>query len=132
VSEETDFILEDVGGVRTRRRHCINPRCGRTFKVKDGEEDFETCCHKCWKLLPPSLVRRYRELRRRDRKIGRLFARQRRLDPTAKPGAMSLRMAIVADQFERATVANWQAIRNYFRPTDRPEGLDSFLEEIGL
>jgi hypothetical protein len=117
-----------------RRLHCCNPRCSRTSKAgPDDGPNAEICCSKCWKLLPRSLVARYRALKRRDKKVGRLFARERRLAPeAAAAGIVSHRMQVVGEQMDRAFDANWHAIRTFFRPIEKPDGLDAFLEEVGL
>jgi hypothetical protein len=84
-------------------------------------------------VLPLRLTRRYSQLRRRARKIDRLFGRERRhmgSDPAA--GAFTPQMVTVDWQLERHFAANWLEICNFFRPVEKPAGLDTFLEEMGL
>jgi len=109
---------------------CVNPRCRRTFKREPGDaDDSETCCGKCWRLLPAALTRRYKQLRRRYRKIDRLHTRVRR---HRSPHVHGRQVFLIDMTIRRQFEANWTAIRNFFRPVDKPEGLDAFLEEVGL
>lgn len=110
------------------RRSCINPRCRRTFRREPGEpEGWEVCCGKCWRLLPVALTRRYRALRARDRKIDRRVKKLLR-GASARPGQLES----LNDQITRLFAANWLAIKAFFHPTERPAGLDAFLEEMNL
>jgi hypothetical protein len=110
------------------RVRCINPKCGRTFKREPGQPDsYSVCCGKCWRLLPAKLTRRYKALRVRDRRIGRLAKRKRTgIFNTAH------QLAVMGGQIDRLHDANWQAICAFFRPVDKPQGLDAFLEEMNL
>lgn len=112
-----------------RRISCCNPRCGRTARANpDAGPDAEICCQKCWKLLPRSLVKRYRELRRRERKVRRAVeSRLYRHPPESRA-----QLDRVRGRINRALDANWQAIHDFFRPVDKPDGLAAFLEEVGL
>jgi hypothetical protein len=121
-----------MAGMSGDRIPCVNPRCGRTAARKYSG-DYEICCHKCWRTLPRDLVARYRQLRARYKKIGRLFARERRSNPAAaEAGLQSQRMNTVDDQINRLIDENWRTIRDYFRPAldARPQELDRFLKEI--
>lgn len=116
---------------KTDRLGCLNPQCRRTFK-RDGDEPYEVCCSKCWKLLPVSLTRRYRALKQRDRRIGRLFRRERKAGGDPNSTVMSGRMSIVAVQIIHAKQVNWQRIHDFFHPVETPAGLAAFLEEMNL
>ncbi|MGD9868946.1 MAG: hypothetical protein AB7U38_13180 [Hyphomicrobiales bacterium] len=110
------------------RRPCINPRCRRTFRREPGEpEGWEVCCAKCWRLLPRTLTRRYRALRARDRRIDRRV-KKLLVGVPVRPA----QLAILNDQLTRLFAANWLAIRAFFHPTEKPAGLDAFLEEMNL
>ncbi|QPC87080.1 hypothetical protein GA830_10270 [Mesorhizobium sp. NBSH29] len=95
---------------------CINPRCGRTAPAAKYPAGWEIVCHKCWKMAPPSLVKRHRQLSKRRRKIDRLIR---------MPG-----LGFRTNAIDRLQHANWCAIRVCFNPVDRPEGLDAFIEEV--
>lgn len=107
----------------TPRTPCLNPRCGRTCKQEHPGE--EMVCGKCWKTLPVSLTRRYKALKARDRRIDRL-ARRKRTGIYNTPYQLS----IMAQQHDRLWCANWNRIRAFFQTPDKPEGLDTFLEEM--
>lgn len=38
----------------------------------------------------------------------------------------------IADAHSRAGQAIWNGIADFFRPAEKPAGLDAFLEELGL
>ena len=111
------------------RRPCINPRCRRTFKRETGEpEAMEVCCGKCWRLLPVRLTRRYKALRARDRRIDRQVKKLQRQGRGARPS----RLETLTAQINRLHEANWREIHDFFHPTEKPVGLDTFLEEMLL
>lgn len=103
---------------------CINPSCRRTAK-RDNEHEQEIICGKCFRALPISIRTRRKQLDRRNRKLDRLAKRrafQGDWDQWGRVGRL----------FDAAWEANWSAIRAYFQPGERPEGLGSFLEDMGL
>ncbi len=105
---------------------CINPRCRRTAPKTSFPS--EIVCGKCWRTLPRALTERYRQLRRRDRRITQRIERRLRLGLPPTPATMNrLEMTI-----ERARNDNWQAIRRWFAEPDRPAGLNGFLQEMGM
>lgn len=106
------------------RNPCINPRCGRTFKADDGSD--EVVCGKCFRTLPEAVRsehRRYwREIRKWDRRILR----------TADNFKVN-RMAAIRDRLSWRLGLHWDAeIKPRFVAPEKPEGLDAFLEEVGL
>jgi hypothetical protein len=109
------------------RLPCLNPRCGRSFKKRQPDEDHDVVCGKCWRLLPVRLTRRHKALRARSRRIGRL-ARRKRTGIYNTPRQL-WRIGLKLD---RLWNRNWDEIRAFFRPVDKPEGIDAFLEEVGL
>lgn len=105
---------------------CINPTCSRTAPADKFEGD-EVVCYKCWKTLPKRLTVRHKALRRRERKLLTLIGRK------------ISRGDIGADRVERIQrnlwaqiQANWDDIRRSFLEPTMPEGMESFLNEIGL
>lgn len=105
---------------------CINPRCRRTAPVEKfaGEE---IVCAKCWKLLPRALTDRHKALNKRERRMLRLVERR-----IAK-GAITAGQVYEAEaSIARQRMANWQNIRACFLAPDKPDGLDAFLDEIGM
>ena len=109
----------------TDRLHCINPRCRRTASVEKHPHSSEIVCAKCWKLLPRRLTRRYRTLSARDRKLDRRVQRV-----LVGKGFRPRQIFTMRGQLDRLMDANWSSIRAFFHPTEKPEGLEAFLEEF--
>lgn len=106
---------------------CVNPRCRRTAPFCANDTEADVICGKCWRSLPHALRTRYQQLQRRQKRMLRLI--ERRIDKgTIRPELVVL----LEQQFERRCAENWRTIRAFFAPTDRPAGLDGFLQEIGL
>jgi hypothetical protein len=108
------------------RLPCVNPRCRRTAPASQfGECDI--ICRACWKLLPQRLRDRYAQLRRREKRLSKLVEKR------------VMRGNIAADVIERIEhritdqeAENWQLMRDYFRTSEKPLGLEGFLQEMGL
>lgn len=109
----------------TPRTPCLNPRCGRTFKQERVGE--EVVCGKCWRALPVRLTRRHKMLRARNRKLDRLAKRKRKGERATPRQLWRIGM-----MYDRAWEKNWQEIRAQFVGDEKPEGMDAFLEEMGL
>jgi hypothetical protein len=110
--------------VPSDRTPCINPRCRRTFKADDGGS--EVICGKCFRTLPAEVRnehRRYwREIRKWDRRITR----------TADELKIA-RMREIRDRLAWRLSLHWdREIKARMLAPDKPEGLDAFLEEVGL
>ncbi|ESY88360.1 hypothetical protein X739_00890 [Mesorhizobium sp. LNHC220B00] len=105
---------------------CINPRCRRTSKA-DGSG--EMICGKCFRALPTDMRRRDRQCRRRlnslKRKIERLLAK-------SDGRADISRLDRLHDAALRLFYRSWDRMRAYYQTPDKPAGLDTFLEEVGL
>ena len=111
----------------TERISCCNPKCKRTASVERHPGSSEIICSKCWKLLPKALTARYRALRRRDTKALRLATKKERA------GGLTDKQINECDRLAEILLRrNWLQIRNYFRETEKPQGLESFLSEVGL
>jgi len=102
---------------------CINPNCRRTEAAEKYSVGEEIVCAKCWKLLPKKLTSRYRDLRKRSRKLDRKLS---------KTDVSAARIYAIDQRFERLWLANWEAIRGFFLTPAQPLGLDNFLKENGL
>lgn len=113
--------------IKPGRIACCNPRCNRTAAQEKHPGCTEIICYKCWKLLPKELTKRYRDLNKRWKKTDRLIARRYETLPVDAETAINLRNRII-DQMDE----NWREIRGYFHHTEKPEGIDAFLKEIGL
>lgn len=110
------------------RLPCVNPRCRRTDAIEKHPGHDCIICQKCFKALPASVRTEYKHLRRRERTTERRIARRAKTDyPTTPAVAAWIRKRLR----ERAS-RNYDAIWGFFRPNDKPEGLDAFLEEFGL
>lgn len=103
------------------RTPCINPRCRRTYKDEGGE----VICGKCFRALPAELRNEHRRCWREYRKW------QRRIARTGDELKIR-RMRTIADTWATRIDANWEAIRHVVTAPEKPEGLESFLEEVGL
>lgn len=103
---------------------CINPNCRRTAKREDFDGQ-EIICAKCFRALPASIRTRRKQLQKRSRLLDRL-ARRKALQ------GKGFKWALVARKFDAAWSENWEAMRAYFAPGERPEGLPAFLEDMGL
>lgn len=105
---------------------CINPKCRRTAPADKVEPGTEIVCGKCWRTLPKHVARRYRALARLSKRIERLVRKEPALT------ARVVRLAGLARRVEKLQAKNWAAIRACFIAPEKPEGLDAFLEEMGL
>lgn len=112
---------------------CTNPLCSRTAPAEKHPGDNEFCCHQCWRLLPERLTRRYSQLVRRMRMIDRVMRRERR-KLSGEPSAASFGppSTVVEQQLDKHKDDNWREIHDFFRPADKPAGIEAFLEEIGI
>ncbi|GAA2887679.1 hypothetical protein GGQ99_004726 [Aminobacter niigataensis] len=105
---------------------CINPRCRRTASSDKHPDSAEIICGKCFCCLPASVRAEHRRLWRELRKW------ERRITRTADD-LKANRMRRVRDRLEDNLNRHWISdVRpNFFEP-GRPEGLASFLEEVGF
>lgn len=110
----------------SERIPCINPTCRRTDDASKFAPGEEIVCSKCWKLLPKALTSRYRSIRRRGK------AMVRRAEKRMAKGEPASNFDAVFDRVDRHYEANWSAIRSYFLNPPAPEGLENFLNEVGL
>lgn len=113
--------------IRPGRIPCINLRCRRTAPADRYESDTEIICGKCFRFLPPSLRRIYRTLTRRETRVLRRIERRVAGGTITADGVNRIETA-----FRRRRETLWCSIRNAVNPADRPAGLDSILEELGL
>ena len=107
---------------------CVNPVCQRIFSIKAEEqaEGFEICCWRCWRQLPAVLTRRFRQLKQRRKAV---LSRLRKRGPGGVPAYDVRQAQTLRNQLDRLAEANWHQIRMFFRPADKPAGLN--LEELG-
>jgi hypothetical protein len=111
---------------KSGRLPCVNPRCHRTGSAEEfGDSDI--VCAKCWKLLPQAVRARYKQLRRREKRLLKLIER-RIADHDIRPETV----AAIEHRLSESFAENWQLIRDYFRLSERPLGLEGFLQEMGL
>lgn len=101
---------------------CINPRCRRTAPY---EPNTEIICGKCFRALPDDLKREHRRCWREKRKF------ERRITRTSDELKIQ-RLRAIADVWSRKINENWEKIRAAVEQPDKPDGLQSFLEENGL
>lgn len=108
----------------TDRVACINPRCRRTFKQE--WEGQEVICGRCFRALPAAVRnehRRYwREVRKWDRRIAK-----------TSDELKIVRMRAIRDRISLRLSEHWDTdIKGPLLAPEKPEGLDSFLEELGI
>jgi len=116
------------------RAPCLNPRCRRTFRC---EHEGETViCRKCWMLLPMAVRQRDKQLRRRLRLIKRMFEKgtdyRRRGRHFGAPHRGTPQAYTMGVKFDRLWDRHWARVRSFFLAPEKPVGLDTFLEELGL
>lgn len=104
------------------RIHCINPRCNRTFKADNPNE--EIICGKCFKMLAEATRKEHRgywrEIRKWDRRITR----------TGDELKIS-RMHAIRHRISVRLSDHWDTdIKAVFLAPEKPEGIDQFIEEI--
>ena len=103
---------------------CINPRCRRTFKREHGSS--ETVCGKCFRGLPAEVRSEHRRYWREIRKWNRRIAR-------TSDEIRIRRMRAIRDRFSFLLNRHWETeIKRRLTATEKPEGIDAFLEEVGL
>lgn len=103
---------------------CINPRCRHTARADMYEPGEEIICRECFRKLPRSIAERYRALNRRERRIHRMINR--------RPDISRERFYSLWSLSDALRSANWRRMRAFFRPVDKPVGIDAFLEEMKL
>jgi hypothetical protein len=104
------------------RTPCINPRCRRTFK----DEGCETICGKCFRTLPEAVRKEHRTFWREIRKWDRRIAR-------TGDELKIARMAPIRDRISLRLNQHWDnEIKPFFLAPEKPEGIDNFLQEMGL
>lgn len=82
-------------------------------------------CGKCWRTLPE-------EIRKENRLHWREYRKwERRISRTSDEIKIA-RMRNILGHHGRRIAANWQRIRDVVIAPEKPEGLDAFIEEIGL
>lgn len=103
---------------------CINPRCRRTFKAE--EHGGEVVCGKCFRMLPEAVRKEHRgywrEIRKWDRRITRTGDELKIVRIRAVRDTLSMRLGLHWDTY----------IKPFFLAPEKPDGLDVFLEEVGL
>lgn len=103
---------------------CINPRCRRT-SADDGQSS-EIICGKCFSSLPVSVRTEHRRIWREIRKW------ERRISRSTDDFQISRMRRILSRQIDHLN-RHWDSdIKPEFVAPEKPEGLDGFLEEVGL
>lgn len=105
--------------IKEGRIPCFVDGCKRTAPADRFDPGTEIICGKHFKLVPKELIAKYRRYAKKRKLLIRLYA---------KRGIENPRL----ETLDRLEYENWQAIRAYFETNDKPEGLENFLEEVGL
>jgi len=108
----------------SERIACINPHCRRTFKAE--EHSSEVICRKCFRSLPEHVRKEHRsywrEIRMWDRRSKRTGDELRITKMIALRDRVSFRLG-----------RHWDTvIKPFFTQPEKPMGLESFLEDVGL
>lgn len=110
--------------MRDGRTPCINPRCKRTGPA--DEFPGEMICGKCFRTLPEAVRKEHRgywrEIRKWERRITRTSDELRIAKMRKIISRLSWRLGLHWDR----------EIKPRMIAPERPEGLDAFLEEIGI
>ncbi|MAZ85799.1 MAG: hypothetical protein CML31_05250 [Rhizobiales bacterium] len=104
---------------------CINPRCNRTAPADKYEDGDEIICGKCRRSLPSAMNRRFMKHRRAFDRLDRM----RKQKKYAGRVHQINRMQWIC---HRIITEVWADMKSYFREPDRPEGIDNFLDEMGM
>lgn len=101
------------------RLACVNPRCWRTFSKEKNEGYSEIVCGTCYKSVP-EIRRERRELQalRRKTERGRRSRGDEKTDEALRRIDWRLHMS-------------WTRMVGFFTAPEKPEGLETFLEEMG-
>jgi hypothetical protein len=116
--------------------YISNPRCRRTAAQDKFPDSAEIICGKCFRALPVAVRRRDRQLRKRWRFVERLAERgddfRRRGRKFGQPDRGAPQAYTMHAKMQRLWDRHWSGLHAYFATPDKPVGLDTFLEEIGL
>ncbi|MER9768999.1 hypothetical protein NKJ09_23375 [Mesorhizobium sp. M0189] len=104
---------------------CTNPACRRTAPKARFPEADTVICRPCFRLLPASLQRRHKTFFARDRKLSKLA---NRIQIDGRVEQWNRLVDIVQRSSDRINAD----VDAFFRPVEKPAGIDAFLEEIGL
>lgn len=106
------------------RAPCINPRCQRTGPA--DKFPGEMICGKCFRTLPDAVRKEHRRYWREIRKW------ERRITRTGDQMKL-VKMHNIVWRLTHLLNRHWESeIRARFLAPEKPEGLDAFLDEIGL
>jgi len=110
--------------MRDGRTPCINPRCKRTGPA--DEFPGEMICGKCFRTLPEAVRKEHRGYWREIRKWERRIAR-------TGDELKITKMHSIRNRLEWRLGLHWdREIKPRMLEPEMPEGLDAFLEEIGI
>lgn len=110
----------------SERIPCINPRCRRTAPKEKHEGDNEIICGKCFRTLPESVRKEHRGYWREIRKW------EKRITRTSDEMKIA-RMRDIISKLCWRLGRHWdREIKPRMIAPEKPEGLETFLEEIGM
>ena len=104
---------------------CINPRCKRTAPEDKYGPGTEIICGKCFRKLPEALRREHRRCWREIRKW------EKRITKTSDE-LKRHQMGTILQLWENRLDGNWKEIRDWIVAPPKPQGLDNFLDEMGM
>lgn len=110
--------------MRTGRTPCINPCCKRTAPA--DKFPGEMICGKCFRALPA-------EARNEHRRFWREIRKWRRRIIRSTDELKLVRMRNILHMWHERLSAHWDAeIKARLTSPEKLEGLEAFLEELGL
>lgn len=109
----------------SERIPCIKPGCRRTAAAEKYAPGAEIICAKCFRALPESFRKEHRrcwrEIRKWERRIAKTSDEIRRQ-----------KMHRIRRMWCARLNRGWDEMRATLETPQRPEGIDAFLEEVGL
>ncbi|EUB97256.1 hypothetical protein PMI07_000832 [Rhizobium sp. CF080] len=107
----------------TGRIPCINPCCKRTASAE--KYSYEIICGKCFRNLPVEMRNTHRFYWRQLRKW------ERRITKTTDELKRE-RMKPICNMWSDKITRHWDEQIKATFSSEKPEGIDAFLEEMGL
>lgn len=105
------------------RTPCINPRCKRTADAAKFPD--EMICGKCFKALPAEMKASFRHAWKQYNLHGRRIMR-------TQDEMKIVRLRNLQHFWSEKIHERWLEIRAHVTAGEKPEGLDNFMQDIGL
>lgn len=100
------------------RQECCVPGCNKSWPYRPENFGCDLICRQHLKMSPPSLLRRWKAVKR-------AYAGQRRRMPQNRDYSRITRMEKLLDKF-------WERIIANATPGEKPAGMEAILDEMGV